>query len=100
MTSMRSDYLPLAEVKNRLSEVVDSIEREHGRAVITKHGRPAAIVLSIADLEGLEETVEIMSDPALAAEIQAAIAEKGDAEVLTKEEALARFCGRDEPSVA
>ena len=39
--------MPLAEVKNRLSEVVDRLEREHGRVVITKHGRPAAMVVPI-----------------------------------------------------
>ena len=30
--------MALAELKNRLSEVVDRLEREHGRVVITKHG--------------------------------------------------------------
>jgi len=32
-----SEQMPLADVKNRLSEVVDRLEREHGRVVITKH---------------------------------------------------------------
>ncbi len=41
------DQMPLAEVKNRLSEVVDRLEREHGQVIITKHGRPAAIVISV-----------------------------------------------------
>jgi antitoxin YefM len=36
-----AEHVSLAEVKNRLSEVVDRLEREHGRVVITKHGRPA-----------------------------------------------------------
>lgn len=30
--------------------------------VITKHGRPAAVMLSVADLEGLEATLELLSD--------------------------------------
>jgi prevent-host-death family protein len=70
-----SDQLPLAEVKNRLSEVVDRIEREHGRVVITKHGRPAVVVLSVDDLDSLEETLSILSTPQLLADIRA-----GDAE--------------------
>jgi prevent-host-death family protein len=41
---------------------VERVEREHGRVGITKHGRPAALVLGIEDLEGLEETSEILSD--------------------------------------
>lgn len=84
--------MALADVKNRLSEVVDRLEREHGRVVITKHGRPAAVVLSVADLEGLEETLEILSDPQLMRRIRKADAEinRGQSEVLTKEEVLAR----------
>jgi len=62
MAMTSAEHLPLAEVKNRLSEVVDRLEREHGRVVITKHGHPAAILLSLEDLESLEETLAILSD--------------------------------------
>jgi antitoxin YefM len=83
--------MPLADVKNRLSEVVDRLEREHGRVVITKHGRPAAVVISVEDLEGLEETLDILSDPKLMRRIRKAEAEvdAGAAEELTKDQALA-----------
>ena len=86
-----AEHLPLADVKNRLSEVVEQVEREHGRVVITKHGRPAAVVISLYELEGLEETLEVMSDPELMAGIREAEAElrAGKGRVLTKEEALA-----------
>lgn len=85
--------MPLADVKNRLSEVVERLEREHGRVVITKHGRPAAVVLSIADLEGLEETLEVLSDPRLMRRIRQGEAEfeRGQSDVLSKDEALARI---------
>lgn len=86
-----AEHLPLAEVKNRLSEVVDRVEREHGRVVITKHGRPAAVVISVEDLEGLEETLAILSDPKLMRRIRKAEAElvAGRAVTMTKGEALA-----------
>jgi antitoxin YefM len=67
--------MPLAEVKNHLSEVVDRLEREHGRVVITKHGRPAAVMLSLDDLESLEETLAVLRDPDLMASIAEADAE-------------------------
>lgn len=87
---MLPSHLPLAQAKNRLSEVVDEVERKRGRVVITKHGRPAAVLMNIEDLESLEETLEIMSDPALMAEIAEAEADiaAGRGIVLTKEEAL------------
>jgi prevent-host-death family protein len=85
-----AEHMPLADVKNRLSEVVDRIEREHGRVVITKHGRPAAVVLSIEDLERLEETLDILSDKPLMRRLRKAQAEidAGDVEELDKGDAL------------
>jgi antitoxin YefM len=82
-------HVPLAEVKNRLSEVVDRLEREHGRVVITKHGRPAAVMLSLEDLESLEETLAVLSDPELVAAIQEADA--AEPTRLSKQEALAEI---------
>jgi antitoxin YefM len=84
-----ADHLPLAEVKNRLSEVVDRLEREHGRVVITKHGRPAAVMLSLEDLESLEETLAVLSDPELIAAIQEA--DVAGTTRLSKQEALAEI---------
>lgn len=87
--------MPLAEVKNRLSEVVDEVEREHARVVITKHGRPAAVVVSAADLESLEETLAVMGNADLLADIREAVAElaAGTAVPLTKDEALRIISG-------
>jgi prevent-host-death family protein len=69
---------------------VDRLEREHGRVVITKHGHPAAVVMSVDDLESLEETLDVMDSAALLADIRESLAELSvaDAAVLTREEAL------------
>ncbi|WP_375423474.1 type II toxin-antitoxin system Phd/YefM family antitoxin [uncultured Friedmanniella sp.] len=53
----------LADAKNHLSEIVASAEATHERTTITKNGRPAAIVVSVADWESLEETLFWMSRP-------------------------------------
>jgi prevent-host-death family protein len=91
-----SEQMPLADVKNRLSEVVDRLEREHGRVVITKHGHPAAVVMSVDDLESLEETLDVMDNAALLADIRESLAELSttDPVVLTKEEALRLISGQ------
>ena len=96
MAMLTAEQMSLAEVKNRLSEVVDRLEREHGRLVITKHGRPAAVLLSIEDLESLEETLDVMSNSKLVADIGEALAEldAGAAPVLSKDEARALITGR------
>ena len=82
--------MSLKDVKNRFSEVVDQVEREHDRVVITKHGRPAAVLISIDDLSSLEETLDVMGRPALIEQIRASLAEltQPDTEVLSKADAL------------
>ncbi|HEY6275836.1 MAG TPA: type II toxin-antitoxin system Phd/YefM family antitoxin [Streptosporangiaceae bacterium] len=90
------EQMSLADVKNRLSEVVERLEREHGRVVITKHGHPAAVVISVEDLESLEETLDVMDSEGLLADIREALAglATGDAQVLSKDEALRLNRGR------
>jgi antitoxin YefM len=84
-----SEQMPLADVKNHLSEVVDRLQREHGRVIITRHGHPAAVVMSVDDLESLEETLDIMDSAALLGDIRESLAElsEADAPVLSKEDA-------------
>jgi len=91
-----SEQMPLADVKNRLSEVVDRLEREHGRVVITKHGHPAAVVISVDDLESLEETLDVMDSVALLADIRESLAELSTtgATVLSKDDALRLISGQ------
>jgi antitoxin YefM len=91
-----AEQMSLADVKNRLSEVVDRLQREHGRVVITKHGHPAAVVISVEDLESLEETLDIMDNAGLLSDIRQSLTGLGatGAEVLSKEEALRLIAGR------
>jgi antitoxin YefM len=87
------DQLSLAEAKAHLSEVVEGVETEHRRVIITKHGRPSVVVLAIDDLEALEETLDILSDPDSTADLREAdrARRRGESVKLTKEEALARW---------
>ena len=83
-------------MKNRLSEVIERLESEHGRVEITNHGRPAAGVLSIEDLDGLEETLEVLSNKPLMRRLRKSQAEveAGDATELSNDEALDLVRGR------
>lgn len=90
-----AEQLPLAEAKNRLSEVVEQVESQRARVTITKHGRPAAVVISADDLTSLEETLLALSDPEAMEQIRSSRAQRADAEVLTKEE-VANLLGRSQ----
>ena len=65
--------LSLTEVKAKLSELVDEVESRDERIVITRKGRPAAVLVSQDDLESWQETLEITSDRALMTEIRRGI---------------------------
>jgi antitoxin YefM len=72
---MSEETLPLAEIKKRLSEMVDRVEHHHDRVVLTRRGRPAAVLMSPDDLESLEETLDLLSTPGALEEIRKAQAE-------------------------
>ena len=67
---------------SHLSEFVDRAEREHERIVVTRNGRPAAVLLAYDDLAALEETLDVLSDPEALADIRQADAEVGRGEVV------------------
>lgn len=52
--------LPLAEVRNNLSKIVDEVERTHDAVTITRNGRPSAVVLSVDDYESMLETFALL----------------------------------------
>lgn len=69
------ETLPLSHVKAHLSEIADRVEGQHDRVVVTRKGRPAAVLVSPEDLESLEETLAVLSDPQLMRQIRESEAE-------------------------
>lgn len=59
-----SDFASVAEAKAHLSELVARVGSQHDRVALTVHGRPTAVLLAVDDLESLEETIAVLSDPA------------------------------------
>jgi antitoxin YefM len=54
--------VPFTQARARLTELLDEIEARHEHVVITRNGRPAAVVLSAQEYEALEETLEVLHD--------------------------------------
>lgn len=65
-----SETMPLAAVKARFSELVDRVERQQDRVVVTRNGKPAAVLISPDDLGRLEETLAVLSDRSLMRQIR------------------------------
>jgi len=67
--------IPLADAKARLSAVLDDVRDTHDRVVITRNGRPEVVIISVSDLETIEETLDLLSTPGAVDEIRTAEAE-------------------------
>jgi antitoxin YefM len=65
-------FVPLGEAKDKLSALVDDAQATHDIITITKHGRPAAVLMSADDLESLQETLFWLSQPRIREDIAAA----------------------------
>jgi prevent-host-death family protein len=62
---MASETISLTDLRPRLSELVERANARFDRFVITKHGRAEAVLMAADELDGLLETIEILSDERL-----------------------------------
>ena len=68
--------LSLKELRPDLPRVIEQVDRKLDRFVITKRGRPVAVLLSADDYESLMETLDILADPKALASLR-----KGEADI-------------------
>ncbi|WP_322778465.1 type II toxin-antitoxin system Phd/YefM family antitoxin [Frankia sp. Cas4] len=78
--------IPLADAKARLSAVLDEVRATHERVVITRNGRPEAVILAVSDLAALEETLDLLATPGVLEETRTAEAEIADGKAIGAEE--------------
>ena len=65
--------LPLSEVKAKLSELVDVVDRRDEPVTITRNGKPIAILVSTDEYDGWHETAQVLRDPRFLREIRGGI---------------------------
>ena len=63
--------LPISEVKARLPELVVGVLEREEEIVVTRNGRPAAVLVNVDEYERLKETLDVLSDPDLMRQIRA-----------------------------
>jgi prevent-host-death family protein len=66
--------LSLSEAKAKLSGLVEDVERRDEEVVITRNGRPAAVLVSPEEYDSWKETRAIRADRDLMREIRAGLA--------------------------
>ena len=90
--------LPLSDAKARLSEIADEVDRTHERVHITKNGRDYVVLLSAADLESIEATLELLADPQAQRRLQESEEDIARGDVLDEAEVRALVAGRRKPT--
>lgn len=63
--------LPISDVKARLPELVAGVMEREEEVVVTRNGRPAAVLVNVEEYERLKETLDVLSDPDLMRQIRA-----------------------------
>ena len=66
--------LSLSEAKAKLSGLVEDVERRDEEIVITRNGRPAAVLVSPDEYDSWKETLAIRADRDLMREIKTGLA--------------------------
>lgn len=74
--------VPLSEAKARLSEFAEEVASTHERVQITKNGRDYVVLMAAEDLESIEATIELLSDPDAQARVAASEQDIADGGVL------------------
>lgn len=56
-----TNNIAISDARANLPDLVTKINKNLDRAVITVNGQPKAVIVSIDELESLEETAEVLS---------------------------------------
>lgn len=86
--------VPVKELRAELADLLDDVADRREHIIVTRRGRPAAAIVPIDEYEGLEETAEILSDPAAVRAIQRGLADLKAGRVSTVDEVRADLAKR------
>lgn len=78
--------LPVTEVREKLTNLVDEVNDKFEQIVITKNGRPRALLMAVDEFDSWQETIEILSDKKLMRDIAQAEKEYKEGKTVTLEE--------------
>jgi antitoxin YefM len=86
--------VPVRELRSDLAHLLDEVADRREHVVVTRRGRPAAVLIPVDEYDALEETAEILSDADALAAIGEGLAEIERGETVTLEELRAQIAGR------
>ncbi len=82
-SSPHATSISMAEARANLRELLDNVKASHARYRITRNGEADAVLMSVDELEALEETLDILSDPDEVAAIREGLTDFEEGNVFT-----------------
>ena len=64
------ETIPITEAKARIAELADRVAREHDHFTITRNGRADVMLISVAEYESMQETLDILGDQETVADLK------------------------------
>ncbi|MCE0498577.1 MAG: type II toxin-antitoxin system prevent-host-death family antitoxin [Methylacidiphilales bacterium] len=72
------------DARENLASTMDRVCQDHNPVIITRHRKPAVVMMSLKDYSSLEETAYLMRSPANARRLLESIAECEKGKVVRK----------------
>jgi len=90
-----SKIVPVRLFRTRLAELLDEVADRREHVTVTRHGRPAAVLVPVDEYEALEETAEILSDEDTVTAIRHGLDDLAAGDVVSLEEVRAEHAARN-----
>jgi antitoxin YefM len=74
-TSTDMTHVTLTELRANMARYLDQVEADRAELVVTRQNHEPVVVMALAELEGLRETLHLLSAPANAERLARSIAE-------------------------
>jgi len=78
--------VPVRELRSDLAHLLDEVADRREHVLVTRRGRPAAVLIPVDEYDALEETAEILSDPATVDAVAAGMAQIAGGDTVSLEE--------------
>jgi len=75
--------VPVRELRSDLAHVIDRVADLREHVIVTRRGRPAAVLIPVDEYDALEETAEILSDADTLAAVEEGLGEIERGETVT-----------------
>lgn len=85
-----ANLVSISNARANLPDLVDKVDRNMDRVVITVNGRPKATLISAEELESIEETAEILAIPGARKRIKEGLEQIKRGEVVSFEEIISK----------